>query len=52
MVDPFRNRKVIAWLVLPGLAVMVFALIVPLGFSLYRSTTDWAGFGDHESVGL
>jgi raffinose/stachyose/melibiose transport system permease protein len=52
MVDPFRNRAVVAWLVLPGLAVMVFALVVPLGYSLYYSTTDWAGFGDHQSVGL
>jgi len=32
--------------------VIVFALIVPLGFSLYYSTTDWAGFGDHAGVGL
>lgn len=52
MVDPFRNRMVVAWLVLPGLAVMVFALVVPLGFSLYYSFTDWAGFGDYENVGL
>src|SRR5882757_6279913 len=37
---------------LPGLAVLVFSLAVPLGFSVYYSLTDWAGFGDYQSVGL
>jgi raffinose/stachyose/melibiose transport system permease protein len=52
MVDPFRSRRVIAWLMLPGLAVLAFALVVPLGFSAYYSLTDWAGFGDYDVVGL
>lgn len=52
MVDPFRCRKVVAWLMLPGLAVLVFALVVPIGFSVYYSLTDWAGFGDHDNIGL
>ena len=42
----------IAALVLPGMAVLVFALVVPLGFSVYYSLTDWAGFGDYKHVGL
>ncbi|HET7504305.1 MAG TPA: sugar ABC transporter permease [Kofleriaceae bacterium] len=37
---------------LPGLAVLVFSLAVPLGFSVYFSLTDSAGFGDYENVGL
>jgi len=49
---PFERRGVVAALVLPGAAVLVFALAVPLGFSAYYSLTDWAGFGDYRSVGL
>jgi raffinose/stachyose/melibiose transport system permease protein len=52
MVDPTRSRRTLAWLVLPGLAVLVFSLIVPLGFSVYFSFTDWAGLGDYEHVGF
>ena len=51
MRGPFQNRSVVAALVLPGIAVMVFAMLVPLGFSLYYSFTDWAGFGDVHAVG-
>jgi raffinose/stachyose/melibiose transport system permease protein len=49
---PFERRAVVAALVLPGAAVLVFALVVPLGFSVYYSFTDWAGFGDYRKVGL
>jgi raffinose/stachyose/melibiose transport system permease protein len=52
MADPFRSRAAIAWLMLPGLAVMLFALVVPIGFAVYFSLTDWAGFGDYQRVGL
>lgn len=31
---------------------MVFSLVVPLGFSVYYSFTDSAGFGDYQNVGL
>ena len=48
---PFGDRRVIAALVVPGMAVLVFALVVPLGFSVYYSLTDWAGFGDYQRVG-
>jgi raffinose/stachyose/melibiose transport system permease protein len=37
---------------LPGLAVLVFSLIVPLGFSAYFSLTDWDGLGDYQHIGL
>lgn len=49
---PFGNRLVIAALVVPGIAVLVFTLVVPLGFSVYYSLTDWAGFGDYQHVGV
>jgi raffinose/stachyose/melibiose transport system permease protein len=52
MGDPSRSRVTIAWLMLPGLAVMAFSLVVPLGFSVYYSLTDWAGFGDYQNVGI
>ena len=49
---PFERRGVVAALMLPGAAVLVFALVVPLGFSVYYSFTDWAGFGAYSNVGL
>jgi raffinose/stachyose/melibiose transport system permease protein len=52
MVDPSRSRATIACLMLPGLAVLAFSLVVPLGFSVYFSFTDSAGFGEYQNVGL
>jgi len=49
---PFQNKAVVASLVLPGIAVMVFSMLVPLCFSLYFSLTNWAGFGAYRRVGL
>ncbi|HTP60130.1 MAG TPA: sugar ABC transporter permease, partial [Spirochaetia bacterium] len=37
---------------LPGLLVIIFSLVVPIGFSAYYSLTDWAGFGKFHSIGL
>lgn len=48
----FGNGRVIAALVIPGLAVMVFSLVVPIGYSAYYSLTDWAGFGKFHMIGL
>jgi raffinose/stachyose/melibiose transport system permease protein len=48
----FNNRPVITALVLPGLLVMVFAMIIPIGFSVYFSLTDWAGIGEYQNIGL
>jgi len=48
----FSNGKVISVLVVPGLAIMVFALVVPIGFSAYYGLTDWAGFGRYHMIGL
>ncbi len=48
----FANEKVSAALVLPGLLVIIFSLVVPIGFSVYYSLTDWAGFGKFHMIGL
>ncbi|HTT38708.1 MAG TPA: sugar ABC transporter permease [Burkholderiales bacterium] len=52
MRETFENRPLVACLVLPSVAVMLFAMLIPLGFSVYYSMTDWAGFGDYQFVGL
>jgi len=48
----FYNRAVVAFLVLPGIAVVIFAIVVPIGYSAYFGLTDWAGFGKFHMVGL
>ena len=52
MQGPFENKTLVACLVIPGISVMVFAMLIPLGFSAYYSLTDWAGFGDYNFIGL
>ncbi|HET6439458.1 MAG TPA: sugar ABC transporter permease [Anaeromyxobacter sp.] len=52
MKGPFESKPVVAALVVPGIAVMVFSMLVPLLFSAYFSLTDWAGFGAFKFVGL
>ena len=49
---PFRNGLVAAVLSLPGIAVMVFSMLIPLLISFYFSLTDWAGFGELKFIGL
>ena len=48
----FHNRKVTAVLVVPALSVLVFAIFVPIGYSVYFSLTDWSGFGKPKLIGL
>jgi raffinose/stachyose/melibiose transport system permease protein len=43
---------VVAALVVPGIAIMVFSMLIPLGFSLYFSFTDWDGLGALHKVGF
>ncbi|HET6412702.1 MAG TPA: sugar ABC transporter permease [Anaeromyxobacter sp.] len=52
MRGPFENKGVVAALILPYLGIMVFSMVVPLGFSLYFSFTNSAGFGEYRHVGL
>lgn len=48
----FSNKIVVAFLALPAIAVIVFAMVVPIGFSAYYALTDWAGFGAFNMIGL
>ena len=50
--SPFESRGAIAALLVPGAAVLVFALVVPMGFAVYYSLTDWAGIGDYRWIGV
>ncbi len=52
MKGPFESKALVACLVIPALSVMVFAMLIPLGFSLYYSLTDWSGFGVYRFIGL
>jgi len=47
----FRSPAVVAGLVIPGVAVMVFAILIPIGFSVYYSLTDWSGIGAFHEIG-
>jgi raffinose/stachyose/melibiose transport system permease protein len=49
---PFHNKPVVAALVLPGVAVLVFAIVVPLCFSVYFSFTNRSLLGSFKYVGL
>ncbi|MCF7934601.1 MAG: sugar ABC transporter permease [Spirochaetia bacterium] len=46
------SKRLITILILPGLLVMVFAILAPILLSLYYSMTDWSGFGPMEFIGL
>ena len=48
----FSNKKTIAILVVPGLAIMLFAIAIPLLISLALSLTRWTGFGPMHFIGF
>ena len=48
----FSDKKTITALVVPGLAVMLFAIAVPLIISLYLSFIKWTGFGPMSFIGF
>jgi raffinose/stachyose/melibiose transport system permease protein len=50
--DLFENKLLVAGLVAPAVAVMVFSMLIPLAFSVFFSLTDWSGFGDYQFIGL
>jgi len=50
--DYFSNRKTIALLVIPGLAIMLFAIAIPLVISLLLSFVKWTGFGPMKFIGI
>lgn len=47
----FSNKKTITALVVPGLAVMLFAIAIPLVISLVLSFVKWTGFGPMQFIG-
>ncbi|MCL2762873.1 MAG: sugar ABC transporter permease [Treponema sp.] len=48
----FSDRKTIAVLVAPGLAIMLFAIVIPLIISLYLSFMQWRGIGAMKFIGF
>ncbi|MGE5583413.1 MAG: carbohydrate ABC transporter permease [Bacillota bacterium] len=48
----FTNKRDIFLMVLPGVAVLLFAMIVPIVLSVYYGMTDWTGIGKMHFVGL
>lgn len=51
MRSAFSNKKIIALLTLPSVAIIIFAIIAPLVVSIYFSFMEWAGFGAATFVG-
>lgn len=47
-----QNRKIIFMLVFPGFAIFVFAVLFPIGLSIYYGMTDWSGIGSLNFIGL
>lgn len=48
----YRNKGVIAVLVLPGLLMFVAAILAPICLSLYYSITNYTGMGAYSFVGI
>jgi raffinose/stachyose/melibiose transport system permease protein len=48
----FSNKRDIFLMVLPGLAVLLFAMIVPIILSVYYGMTDWTGIGKMQYIGF
>jgi raffinose/stachyose/melibiose transport system permease protein len=48
----FSDKKTIAVLVVPGLAIMLFAIAIPLVISLILSFVKWTGFGPMQFIGI
>jgi len=48
----FSDKKTIAALVAPGLAIMLFAIAIPLVISLVLSFVKWTGFGPMSFIGF
>ncbi|MCL2128075.1 MAG: sugar ABC transporter permease [Treponema sp.] len=52
MKNLFSNKKTIAVLVIPGLAIMLFAIAIPLVISFILSFVQWTGFGKMKFIGF
>jgi raffinose/stachyose/melibiose transport system permease protein len=52
MAKLFSDKKTIAALILPGLAIMLFAIAIPLVISLFISLVQWTGIGKMKFIGI
>jgi raffinose/stachyose/melibiose transport system permease protein len=52
MKNAFSNKTAIFFMVLPGIAFLLFALIAPIILSVYYGMTDWSGLGKMNFIGL
>jgi len=48
----FSNKKTISLLVIPGLAIMLFAIAIPVVISIVLGFVKWTGFGPMKFVGF
>lgn len=46
------NKWVIASLLLPGMCLFALVVIIPIIYSVYLGSTDWAGIGQSNFVGI
>jgi raffinose/stachyose/melibiose transport system permease protein len=47
----FSNKKDIVLMILPGVAFLLFAMILPILMSIYYGMTDWSGIGKLNFIG-
>lgn len=47
-----QNKKTIFMLVFPGFAIFSFAVLFPIGLSIYYGMTDWSGIGSFNFIGF
>lgn len=52
MTKLFGNKWAIFLMVLPGLAFLLFAMVVPVIMSVYYGMTDWSGIGKMNFIGF
>ena len=52
MTKLFGNRWSIFLMVLPGLGLLLFAMITPVILSVYYGMTDWSGIGKMNFIGF
>jgi raffinose/stachyose/melibiose transport system permease protein len=48
----FSNKKDIFFMVLPGVAFLLFAMVLPILMSVYYGMTNWTGIGKMNFVGI
>lgn len=46
------NKKAIFLMVFPGMAFLMFAIVIPVIYSVYLAMTNWTGVGSYKMVGM